>query len=200
MIRINLLGVERQKARKSFSVDLSAQTSLVCSLVLVVAVAGIGWWFWSLREQSMQIDQDIAAAQQEVTRLQSILSEVKQFEGRQTQLQQRVALIQQLRRGQSVPVQLLDHVSRSIPDALWLTSFEGSGATVTIEGRSTTLIALSDFVGNLGTSSLIKKPIEIVNSLVEPAAGPAVGSPDVIRFAVKATLADPGPTVATVKR
>jgi type IV pilus assembly protein PilN len=200
MIRINLLGVERQKARKSFSVDLSAQTSLVCSLVLVAAVAGIGWWFWSLREQSMQIDQDIAAAQQEVTRLQSILSEVKQFEGRQTQLQQRVALIQQLRRGQSVPVQLLDHVSRSIPDALWLTSFEGSGATVTIEGRSTTLIALSDFVGNLGTSSLIKKPIEIVNSLVEPAAGPAVGSPDVIRFAVKATLADPGPTVATVKR
>jgi len=200
MIRINLLGVERQKARKSFSVDLSAQTSLVCSLVLVVAVAGIGWWFWSLREQSTQIDQDIAAAQQEVTRLQSILSEVKQFEGRQTQLQQRVALIQQLRRGQSVPVQLLDHVSRSIPDALWLTSFEGSGATVTIEGRSTTLIALSDFVGNLGTSSLIKKPIEIVNSLVEPAAGPAAGSTDVIRFAVKATLADPGPVVAAVKR
>ena len=34
MIRINLLGSERQKARKSFSVDLSAQTSLVCSLVL----------------------------------------------------------------------------------------------------------------------------------------------------------------------
>jgi type IV pilus assembly protein PilN len=200
MIRINLLGVERQKARKSFSVDLSAQTSLVCSLVLVVAVAGIGWWFWSLREQSTQLDQDIASAQQEVTRLQSILSEVKQFEGRQTQLQQRVALIQQLRRGQSVPVQLLDHVSRSIPDALWLTSFEGSGATVTIEGRSTTLIALSDFVGNLGTSSLIKKPIEIVNSLVEPASGPAAGSPDVIRFAVKATLADPGPVVATVKR
>ena len=201
MIRINLLGVERQKARKSFSVDLSAQTSLVCSLVLVVAVAGIGWWFWSLREQSTQLDQDIASAQQEVTRLQSILSEVKQFEGRQTQLQQRVALIQQLRRGQSVPVQLLDHVSRSIPDALWLTSFEGSGATVTIEGRSTTLIALSDFVGNLGTSSLIKKPIEIVNSLVEPAAsGPAAGSADVIRFAVKATLADPGPVVATVKR
>jgi type IV pilus assembly protein PilN len=200
MIRINLLGVERQKARKSFSVDLSAQTSLVCSLVLVVAVAGIGWWFWSLREQSTQIDQDIAAAQQEVTRLQSILSEVKQFEGRQTQLQQRVALIQQLRRGQSVPVQLLDHVSRSIPDALWLTSFEGSGATVTIEGRSTTLIALSDFVGNLGTSALIKKPIEIVNSLVEPASGPAAGSTDVIRFAVKATLADAGPVIATVKR
>ena len=202
MIRINLLGVERQKARKSFTFDLGAQTSLLCSLVLVAAAAGIGWWYWSLRQQSIQVDADIAQAQQDVARLQSILAEVKQFEQRQQQLQQRVALIQQLRRGQSVPVQLLDHVSRSLPDTLWLTSFEESGANVTIEGRSTTLIALSDFVGNLGTSALVKKPIEIVNSQVEPAsnsAGPAAG-PDVIRFTVKATLTDPGPTVATAKR
>jgi type IV pilus assembly protein PilN len=202
MIRINLLGVERQKARKSlaFNVDLGAQTSLACSLVLVLAVGGIGWWYWSLRQQSAQVDQEIAQAQQEAARLQSILADVKQFEQRQQQLQQRVALIQQLRRGQSVPVQLLDHVSRSLPDTLWLTSFEESGANVTLEGRSTTLIALSDFVGNLGTSTLIKKPIQIVNSQVEPAGGPGAAAGDVIRFTVKATLTDPGPTVAAVKR
>jgi type IV pilus assembly protein PilN len=200
MIRINLLGVERQKARKSFSIDLSAQTSLLCSLVLVAAVAGLGWWYWSLRQQSIQVDQEIATAQQEVTTLRSILSEVKQFEQRQTQLQQRVGLIQQLRRGQSVPVQLLDHVSRSLPDTLWLTSFEETGASVTIEGRSTTLIALSDFVRNLGTNPLVKKPIEIVNSQVEAPAGPAAGTADLIRFTVKATLADPGPVLAGVKR
>ena len=201
MIRINLLGVERQKTRKSFSLDLSAQTSLLCSLILVAAVAGLGGWYWSLRQQSIQVDSDIAGAQQEVTRLRSILSEVQQFEQRQTQLQQRVGLIQQLRRGQSVPVQLLDHVSRSLPDTLWLTSFEEAGANVTIEGRSTTLIALSDFVGNLGTNPLIKKPIEIVNSQVEPSpAGPAAGAADLIRFTVKATLADPGPVLASVKR
>jgi type IV pilus assembly protein PilN len=203
MIRINLLGVERQKARKALvSFDLSSQTSLLCSLVLVAAVAGIGWWYWSLRQQSQQVDQEIAQAQQDVARLQSILVEVKQFEQRQQQLQQRVALIQQLRRGQSVPVQLLDHVSRSLPDTLWLTSFEEAGANVTIEGRSTTLIALSDFVGNLGTSALIKKPIEIVNSQVESAAAAGPGTPagDVIRFTVKATLTDAGPTTASAKR
>jgi type IV pilus assembly protein PilN len=200
MIRINLLGVERQKARKSFTLDLSAQTSLLCSLILVAAVGGLGWWYWSLRQQSIQVDSDIASAQQEVTRLRSILSEVQQFEQRQAQLQQRVALIQQLRRGQSVPVQLLDHVSRSLPETLWLTSFEEAGANVTLEGRSTTLIALSDFVANLGTNPLIKKPIEIVNSQVEPpAAGPG-GTADLIKFTVKATLADPGPVVAGVKR
>ncbi len=117
---------------------------------------------------------------------------MKQFEARRGQLQQRVALIEQLRGGQSVPVQLLDHVSRSLPDMLWLTELEQEGNALTIAGRSTTLIALSDFVGNLGRSPLLKKPIEIVESQVESVTGrganaaPAV---ELITFAVKAQMA-----------
>ncbi len=196
MIRINLLGVERPKARKAFAFDPGAQIIVLCSLILVAAVAGIGWWFWSLRQESQQVDADILAARQDVARINSILSEVKQFEQRQQQLQQRVGLIQQLRHGQSVPVQLLDHVSQSLPDTLWLTSLEEAGDAVTIEGRSTTLIALSDFVGSLGTSTLLKKPIEIVNSQVEAATNAAPGAGEVIKFTVKATLADAGPGAA----
>jgi type IV pilus assembly protein PilN len=192
MIRINLLGIERPKARKAFAFDPGAQMTVACSLILVLTVSGIGWWYWSLRQQSAQVDQEIATAQQDVARVNSILTEVKQFEQRQQQLQQRVALIQQLRRGQSVPVQLLDDVSHSLPDTLWLTSLEETDSHVTIEGRSTTLIALSDFVGNLGSSVLLKKPIEIVNSQVEAAAAASPGAGDVIHFTVKAALSDTG--------
>ena len=190
MIRINLLGGERHKAKKAFAFDPGAQMTVVCSLILVLGVSGIGFWYWSLTSESSQLDQELAVAQRDAARLASILTEVKQFEGRQQQLQQRVSLIQQLRRGQSVPVELLDHVSRSLPDTLWLNTLEETGANVTIEGRSTTLIALSDFVGNLGSSALIKKPIEIVNSVVEPAPAGTPVSGDVIRFTVKATLAE----------
>src|SRR5678815_210255 len=90
-------------------------------------------------------------------------------------LLQRVALIEQLRSGQSVPVQLLDHVSRSLPDMLWLTEMVQEGDAVTISGQSTTLIALSDFVGNLGNGALLQKPIELVNSQVATVGG--VGTP-----------------------
>jgi len=204
MIRINLLGTDRPKARKQFAFDPGAQMTVVCSLLLVATVSGIGWWYWSLTQQSARVDQAIAAAQQEVARINSILTEVKQFEQRQQLLQQRVTLIQQLRRGQGVPVQLLDTVSKSLPDTLWLTNLEEAGANVTIEGRSTTLIALSDFVGNLGTSEMLKKPIEIVNSQVDAAANAAPGAAgDVIRFTVKATLADhngAAPAAAGTKR
>jgi type IV pilus assembly protein PilN len=200
MIRVNLLGVERQKIKKPLlAFDPTKSLTLICSLILVAAAAGIGWWFWSLRQESARVDEEIVAARQESARLQPLLDEVKGFEAQRTTLQQRVELIEQLRRGQSVPVQLLDHVSRSLPDMLWLVSLEQENREVTIEGQSTTLIALSDFVGNLGNGTLLQRPIEIVNSQVEAATVAGAAAPvDLIRFTVRGTMAEtPGATAAT---
>jgi type IV pilus assembly protein PilN len=198
MIRINLLGVERKQARKAPTFDVGQKLTVACSLIMVVGVLGIGYWYWSLSEASARVDREIAAANSEATRLRSLLTEVQQFEARRAQLTQRVQLIEQLRGGQSVPVQLLDHVSRSLPDMLWLTSLVQNGPELTIEGRSTTLIALSDFVGNLGANPLLIKPIEIVNSEVEAAsaaqqARPGQAPVETIRFTVKAQVAGVAP-------
>ena len=194
MIRINLLGGERQVKKKAIVFDAGKQLTLACSLVLVVAGAGIGYWYYWLGQQSAQVDRDLASARAEQARLQSVIREVNDFDSQRAELQQRVGLIQQLRSGQSVPVQLLDTVSKSVPDMLWLTEFEQKNNDVTIQGQSTTLIALSDFVGNLGMSPLLQKPIEIVSSTVEtvsPSGGaPVAGSAgiDLIKFTVKAQL------------
>lgn len=192
MIRINLLGIERQKAKRAVAFDIGQSVTLACSAVLVTTVLLVGWWYWSLREESSRADAELVAARQEAARLQSLLGEVQQFERQRARLRERVALIEQLRSGQSIPVQLLDHVSRSLPDMLWLTSMQQEANQVTIEGRSTTLIALSDFVGNLGGSELLQKPIEIVNSQVQPASGTgAQASPELIQFSVRAQINTP---------
>jgi type IV pilus assembly protein PilN len=188
MIRINLLGVDR-KARKAPAFDVSQQVTLACALILVVAALGLGWWYWTLNEDKARVEAEIAAAQNEQTRLRSLLTEVQEFEARRAQLQQRVQLIEQLRAGQSIPVQLLDHVSRSLPDMLWLTEMEQTAEALTIQGRAMSLLAVSDFVRDLGTSDLLVKPIDIPNTQVEALPGgqgqPAV---DVIRFTVRAGI------------
>ena len=192
MIRINLLGVERTHARKAIAFDIGQRLTLAAGGIVAVAVLAIGWGVWTLSRESAQLDTDLAAAQQEAARLRSLLAEVQQFEAQREQLRQRVALITQLRSGQNIPVQLLDHISRSLPDMLWLTTMEQKEGQVTIEGRSTTLIALSDFVGNLGNSPFLQKPIEIVNSQVDTgrSAGPnAAPAGELINFTVKAELA-----------
>ncbi len=199
MIRINLLAVERHRGKRAArSFDLGQKLTVLCSLLLVVTALLIGWWYWNLNEQSARLDAELASARQETVRLNAIIRQVQAFDQRKAQLQQRVTLIEQLRRSQSVPVQLLDQVSRSLPDMLWLTSMEQSGADVTMDGRCTSLIALSDFVGNLGTTGYFKKPVEILSSQVEAAASGTPAAVELIKFSVKATFAPPAKTATPV--
>ena len=80
------------------------------------------------------------------------------------------------------PVHLLDQVSRSLPDTMWLTEMKQTASDIAIEGRCTSLTALSDFVSALETSAYFDRPVEIVDSAVEPANG---ATPELIRFSVK---------------
>jgi type IV pilus assembly protein PilN len=197
MIRINLLGIERTRVRKTIAFDIGQRLTLAAGLIVAIGVLVIGWWYLAISRESAQLDTELAAAQQEAARLRTLLTEVQQFEAQREQLRQRVTLITQLRSGQSIPVQLLDHVSRSLPDMLWLTTMEQAGDQLTLEGRSTTLIALSDFVGSLGTGTLLQKPIEIVESQVQPATKTGTqATPELIQFTVRAKVNVPAqPTV-----
>jgi type IV pilus assembly protein PilN len=190
MLRINLLGGERQKTKSAARFDARQQVVAMSGLVAAAAVAGIGYWYWSLSSTASSLDAQVTTLTREAARLDTVLAEVKAFEDRKANIQQRVALIERLRQGQTVPVQLLDHVSRSLPEMLWLTDMKQDGPFLTIEGRTTTLIGLSDFVGNLGTNAVLQKPIEIMDSGAEVVAatkGESVG-PELIRFKVRAAL------------
>jgi len=186
VIKINLLAVDRDRSkRKAAKFQIGQKITAVCSLVLVVAALGVGWWFWYLQRASTELDEQIAAAQRETQRLQSIIRQVQQFEARRAQLQQRVTLIEQLRKGQTGPVHLLDHVSRALPDSMWLTDLKNTGADVAIDGRCMSLNALSDFISGLEGSKLFVGAVEIVDSRVELATA---NPPELIRFSVKGKL------------
>ena len=187
MIKINLLAVDRERAKRKAKFQIGQKITVGCSLILVVAALGVGWWFWYLRNASAQLDQQIVDAESERARLQNVIQQVQQFEARRVQLQQRVTLIEQLRKGQTGPVHLLDQVSRALPEAMWLTTLAQKVNEVVIEGRCTSLTALSDFVAALEASNLFDRPVEIIDSQVEPPAG--AGMPELIRFSVRATVA-----------
>ncbi len=192
MIRINLLAVEREKPkRRAGGLSVGQKLTIACSVVLVFTAVGIVWWFWYLQQEERRLDRDIAAAEQETMRLREVLSQVQKFETQRAQLQQRVALIEELRKGQTGPVHLLDEVSRALPDRLWLTQMneDKKDGALMIDGLTNSLSALSDFVANLEASGYFKRPVEIVNSQVQPQT-------ELVRFTVKAMfemLAPPPP-------
>ena len=167
MIRVNLIAGERRTAKaagKSFQIGQKA--TLAGSLILVLTAAGVGWRYWMVTRAEAQVTSDIAAAKRE-------------------ELQRRVALIDELRKGQTAPVHMVDEISRSLPDMTWLTNVKQEGYDITLQGRCVSLTALSDFVGNLEATRYFRKPVEIVSS--EVVAGDKSGL-ELISFTVKGTF------------
>ena len=186
MIRINLLAERRRVKVASTGFQTGQKMTVIGSLLLVLMLVGVGWRYWAIGQQEAQIAREVAAAQREELRLAEILKQVQEFEARKQQLEQRVALIDELRKGQSAPVHMVDQISRALPDMTWLTSMTQDGYVLTIQGRCLTLTSLSDFVGNLEASRYFVRPVEIVDS--EVVSGDGKATPDLIQFTIRGTF------------
>ena len=187
MIRINLLAVERALPRRRFTFDLGEKTTALSSVILVVAVGLIGLQVVSVRGESQALDDDLDGARQEITRLQAELNQVNQLDSLRDLLRDRVTLIEQLQRAQVGPVQMLDQISRNLPDSLWLTELRQDGDVLVILGRAMSLTALSDFVANLERSGYFIPPVDLIDSQLEDEA-----QGQVVRFEVRARFFVPG--------
>jgi type IV pilus assembly protein PilN len=194
MIRINLLAADHDRSKKKAAAILGTtgqKLTVCCTLILILAALFVGWRYWTLTRESADLDRQISAAQQETTRLHSVIQQVQQFEQRRAQLQQRVVLIEQLRKGQTGPVHMLDQISRALPPMLWLTELKQIGGDVVIDGRATSPIGVSDFVANLEATGYFKRSIEIVSTTTEPLPQPPG---ELIKFSLRAIFQQPGET------
>ena len=187
MIRINLLTAERRTVKAATSLGFQAGQKMMVlgSLIVVLALAALGWRYWALGQEAARIENDIEAAQREEQRLAEILRQVREFEARRAMLLERVNLIDELRKGQNAPVHMIDQVSRALPEMTWLTNIAQQNYTLTIQGRCLTLTSLSDYIGNLEGSRYFIRPVEIVESSVIPGNDKM---PDLIQFTIRGTF------------
>jgi len=188
MIRINLLASERRGAKAAAPGKQAGQKLMVVgSLLLVLTLALLGWRYWALGQQDAEVKKQIEAANREEQRLQEILKQVTEFENRKKVLEARLALIDELRKGQSAPVHMVDQVSRALPEMTWLTNIAQTGYTLQIQGRCLTLTSLSDFIGNLEASRYFMRPVEIIDTSVIGGGGDK-GGPELIQFTIRGTF------------
>lgn len=180
MIQVNLLGaVPRAPRRAWLPAD---QKSAAAGLVMLVATAaGVGGWWWQTARAQQAIEAQMVAAQADLTRLKAVATLVDRAVARKLELSERLGLIDRLHRTQRAPVDLLETISRSVPDGLWLLELKQTGGAIQIEGRAVSLTALTDFVERLQTSGRFARPVDIVTTNME-----TVQDASVVRFALKA--------------
>lgn len=184
MIRINLLAGRPHVKPRFGGIDLGQRVTAVCVVILLMTVAFMGWRFWSLRERSALLAAELTAAQQERQQLASALETLATLEERQTQLRARVDLVAQLQQGRTRAVRMLDQITRSLPDGLWLSELrQTDDGVVVLRGQGLALSSLSDFVANLEESGQVSPPVEIIDSQTEETP-----QGEVIRFELRAAF------------
>lgn len=149
--------------------------------MLLVTGIGVGGWWWQVSRTHADVQAHIVSAEADLARLKNVAASVDRAVARKLELSERLALIDRLHRTQRDPVELLQVISRSVPDGLWLLELKQVGPSVQIEGRAVSLTALTDFVERLQTSGRFARPVDIVTTNME-----TVQDVSVVRFAVKA--------------
>lgn len=161
MIKINLLAEAKPTKRRRGVAALGGAgrlnvVLLVAATLLGLLVCVVQWVL--LNNQTKEMDEKIRIAQAEVTRLESVLAEVKDFEEKKEKLQKKVDLINQLKLNQRGPVRLMDEVSKALPDLLWLDRMECRGNGISLAGKAINPPAIANFLENLKRQPQFQEP------------------------------------------
>ena len=161
MIRINLLAEARPQRKKRGVAALGAggrlNTLLPGGAIGIAILVGVVH-YWVLRSQIKAQEEKIRIAQVEVTRLESVLKEVKDFEMKKARVQRKVDLINQLKQNQRGPVRLMDEVSKALPDLVWIERMEYHGNSISLDGKAFNPPAVANFIANLKLVPSFQEP------------------------------------------
>lgn len=162
MIRVNLLGVERPKrARRT---GKGPGGGLVAGVALaLLLIGGMGFVWWSMAARVGALESQKVTLNDELAALKIKVKEVENYEKNKKSYEEKIGIIEQLRKNQSGPVRLLDELSRGLPDRVWLTSLVEQAGRVDLEGRAVTNAEIVEYISNLKASRHIKE-IQLIES------------------------------------
>ncbi len=149
MIKINLLPTKKKAPRKVTELQ---QQMILGALILTLVFGGMLAYWRSLSSKIEDLQRTKAAANARVKEQENMLKEVKSVEDERKQVNDKIAIIEQLKKNQSFLVHLLDEVSKALPLGVNLTSLSEKSGQINLEGMAFTNNDIVRFVANLKAS------------------------------------------------
>jgi type IV pilus assembly protein PilN len=150
MIRINLLPV--REARRAANLRKQGMLLVFAAGAGVVLCLLISTWMAAriAHERSL-----VTAREAELKKLEATMNEVKKFQAEQQEIEQKLAIIDQIEAARMGPVKIMDELASRIPQRVWLTKMVEKGGTLELEGRSIDAEVVADFVVALEESPML---------------------------------------------
>ncbi|XXF76628.1 PilN domain-containing protein [Myxococcaceae bacterium GXIMD 01537] len=146
MIRINLLPVRAVKKR-----EMGRQILALFALVLIGAGAANYYWYAGRAEERDRNQIGITQTKAKIADLEKVIGEVTNINQRKADVEKKLAVLGDLRKGRSGPVRMLDALSNATPKKLWLRTFEEENGKVRLVGSAVSHDEVAEYMRGLGS-------------------------------------------------
>ena len=162
MIKINLLLARKEKKRGGLKKEF-----IVLILSVVLLLAAFIFVQWGLNKKIEDTLAENAKKKDEIARYKSLTTEVEKKKEEQRMLQNRLDIIDSLRKDKARAAKVLDELSIDKPEKLQLESLKKEGTKLGIEGVALDDETIANFMTSLRKSRLFKNVELIVSEQVE---------------------------------
>lgn len=154
MSSINLLPW-RETARKSQQLDYLATLALVAVLTFILMFLVYGWY--QVRIEG-QIKRNLLL-EAEIKKLEQRLVSISELEKQKVEVQQRIAVVEQLQLSRNEGTRLMNEIARTVPVGVYLISVEKKHNHVLITGKAESTNRVSEMLRGIELSSLLTTPV-----------------------------------------
>jgi type IV pilus assembly protein PilN len=174
MIRINLLPVRAVKKREA-----GRQILVLFAVLLVAAVGGNAFWYQQRAAEQAKNQQKIKVTQEQIKKLQQVIGDIDNINKRKKEVEEKLRVLGDLRKGRSGPVKLLDALATATPKKVWLEDFDEKANAAKIKGTAISHDDVADFMRQLhnvvwtpkGMGRLVEQKRDAKSSRVELLTG-----------------------------
>jgi type IV pilus assembly protein PilN len=158
MIKINLLLTRKEKKkvgmRKEFIVLILSMVLLFTCFIFIQ---------WKTGKEKEEILSEISRTKKEISYYKTLITEINKAKDSQKIFQDKLNVINSLKKGKSSPARILDEISVGKPEKIQLESLKKEGSKLGIEGIALDDETVANFMTNLRKSKVFKN-VELVVS------------------------------------
>jgi len=162
MIKINLLVARKERVKAGVNKEV-----VILLLSIVISIVLFAFIQWKVNKDKEEILAQISNAKKEIDYYKSLTTEVNKAKEAQKILQEKLNVINSLRKEKESPAKVLDQLSIDKPEKIQLESLKKEGTKLGIEGIALDDETVANFMTNLRKSRIFRNVDLIVSEQVE---------------------------------
>jgi len=160
MIRINLLKPETKDIKETAVAPGAPEVAVkkqpkLGSLIFLLLVVVLGGALYMQRQAFSREEELLATAKAEKSKLQYVTAKLEEQKKLKASLERKINLINDLRSQQDTAVRIMDQLSRSLPDWVWLTEISYDSKGLQVKGKALSNNLIADYMTSLENSPVL---------------------------------------------